>query len=66
MIRTNTATNKGDLYVHQDANWNVIGLTDLGGTLVERSVYKPYGEVTIQAETGYGDYDADGDVDATI
>lgn len=21
--------NKGDLYVHQDANWNVIGLTDL-------------------------------------
>ncbi len=22
---------KGDLYVHQDANWNVVGLTDLGG-----------------------------------
>ena len=26
---------KGDLYVHQDANSNVIGLTDLGGSLVE-------------------------------
>ncbi len=25
---------KGDLYVHQDANWNVIALTDLGGSLV--------------------------------
>ncbi len=27
---------KGDLYVHQDANWNVIGVSDLGGRLVEK------------------------------
>ena len=33
---------KGDLYVHQDANWNVVGLTDLGGHHVERYVYSPY------------------------
>jgi len=56
---------KGDLYVHQDANWNVIGLTDLGGHLVERYVLTPYGEVTVYQETGYGDRDGDGDVDAT-
>ena len=29
---------KGDLYVHQDANWNVIALTDLGSSVVERYV----------------------------
>lgn len=34
---------KGDLYVHQDANWNVVALTDLGGSVVERYVYTPYG-----------------------
>ena len=56
---------KGDLYVHQDANWNVIGLTDLGGSLVERYVYTPYGELTDHQETGYGDRDGDGDVDST-
>jgi RHS repeat-associated protein len=56
---------KGDLYVHQDANWNVIGLTDLGGSLVERYDYTPYGEVTVYQETGFGDYDGDGDVDST-
>ncbi len=62
---------KGDLYVHQAErdqggsvkDWNVIGLTDLGGSLVERSVYRPYVEVTVNQETGYGD--RDGDVDAT-
>ncbi|UCC29851.1 MAG: RHS repeat-associated core domain-containing protein [Phycisphaerales bacterium] len=53
---------KGDLYVHQDANWNVIGLTDLGGHLVERYVLASYGEVTVYQETGYGDYDEDYDV----
>ena len=49
---------KGDLYVHQDANWNVIALTDLGGSVVERYVYKPYGEVTVHQDTGYGDVDS--------
>jgi hypothetical protein len=57
--------NKGDLYVHQDANWNVIGMTDLGGSLVERHVYRPFGELTINHETSFGDRDGDGDVDST-
>jgi RHS repeat-associated protein len=56
---------KGDLYVHQDANWNVVGLTDLGGHLVERYVYSPYGELIVHQSTGYGDRDGDGDVDST-
>jgi hypothetical protein len=42
--------------VHQDANWNVIGLTDLGGRVVERFAYSPYGELTVSAETYFGDY----------
>ncbi len=56
---------KGDLYVHQDANWNVLGMTDLGGNLVERHVYTPYGELTVDQGTSFGDYDGDGDVDCT-
>ncbi len=56
---------KGDLYVHQDANWNVIGLTDLGGRLVERHLYTPYGELTVHQATGFGDRDGDSDVDST-
>jgi hypothetical protein len=55
----------GDLYVHQDANWNVIGLSDLAGRLVERYVYTPYGELTVHQLTGFGDRDGDGLVDAT-
>ncbi len=54
---------KGGLYVHQDANWNVIGLTDMGGSLVERYVNTPYGIMTVNQETGYGDRDGDGDGD---
>jgi RHS repeat-associated protein len=63
---------EGELYVHQaegdqggsPKDWNVVGLTDLGGRLVERYVYRPYGEVTVHQLGGYGDYDGDGDVDA--
>jgi RHS repeat-associated protein len=62
MIRV---TNKGELYVHQDANWNVIALTDLGGHVVERYIYRPYGEVVVHQDTSYGDYDGDQDVDLT-
>jgi RHS repeat-associated protein len=58
------AKDEGELYVHQDANWNVVGLTDLGGRLVERYVYRPYGEVIVHQLGGYADYDGDGDVDA--
>jgi len=56
---------KGDLYVQQDANWNVIGTTDLGRHVVERSVYTPYGELTVHQDTGFGDRDGDQDVDST-
>jgi RHS repeat-associated protein len=56
---------KGDLYVHQDANWNVIGLTDLGRHVVERYVYTPYGELSVYQDTSFGDRDGDGDVDST-
>jgi len=48
---------KGDLYVHQDANWNVVGLTDLGGSMAERHVYTPYGEPAVHQDTNYGDRD---------
>ena len=58
------AIDKGDLYIHQDANWNVIALTDLGGSVVERYVYTPYGQVTVHQETSYGDRDGDQDVDS--
>ncbi|MBI4719431.1 MAG: hypothetical protein HY763_16670 [Planctomycetes bacterium] len=57
--------NKGDLYLHQDANWNIIAATDLGGAVVERYVYTPYGELTVHQLTSYGDRDGDQDVDST-
>jgi RHS repeat-associated protein len=37
------------LYVMQDANWNVTGLVDTSGAVVERYVYSPYGVVTVLA-----------------
>lgn len=56
---------RGEMYLHQDANWNVLGATDLGGSVVERYVLTPYGILTANQETGFGDRDGDGDVDAT-
>ena len=38
---------KGDLYIYQDASWNVIGMTDLGVSLVERRQCNPYGQFTV-------------------
>jgi hypothetical protein len=35
---------KGQLFVHQDRTWNVIGKTDLSGNVVERYTYDPYGQ----------------------
>jgi RHS repeat-associated protein len=63
---------EGELYFHQaegdqggsPKDWNVVGLTDLGGRLVERYVYRPYGEVIVHQLGGYADYDGDGDADA--
>jgi RHS repeat-associated protein len=46
-------------------NWNVIALTDLGGKLVERYVYTPYGQVSVFQESGFGDREGDQDVDST-
>ena len=56
---------QGEYYVHQDANWNVIALTDMGGNVLERYEYTPYGQFTAHQVTGFGDRDGDGDVDAT-
>jgi RHS repeat-associated protein len=58
------AADKGDLYVHQDANFNVIGVTDLGGNFIERYVLEPYGELTVHQLSSYGDRDGDGEVDS--
>ena len=55
----------GEFYIHQDANWNVVGVTDLGGNVVERNVLTPYGQLTVDQKTAPGDYDGDGDVDST-
>ena len=57
--------NKGECYVHQDANWNVVALTDMGGNVLERYEYTPYGQFTVHEVTGFGDRDGDGVVDAT-
>ncbi|MBI4718262.1 MAG: hypothetical protein HY763_10690 [Planctomycetes bacterium] len=65
MSTTRMTGGKGDLYLHQDANWNVIAATDLGGAVVERYVYTPYGELTVHQLTSYGDRDGDQDVDTT-
>ncbi|MCP4589426.1 MAG: hypothetical protein GY842_01650 [bacterium] len=54
----------GRAYVHQDANWNVTSMTDLAGKVLERYYYSPYGEVEVVADTYFGDYDDDGDVDS--
>jgi RHS repeat-associated protein len=37
------------LYVMQDANWNVTGLVDRSGNVVERYIYSPYGVATAWA-----------------
>lgn len=58
------ANDKGDLYLCQDAIWNVPAATDLGGSAVERYVYTPCGELTVYQQTGNGDRDGEGDVDA--
>lgn len=35
------------LWVMQDANWNVVGLVNGSGTVVERYAYDPFGSVTV-------------------
>ncbi len=55
----------GYALVSQDANYNVTTLTDLGGRVLERVFYTEYGQPILESERYFGDYDADGDVDAT-
>jgi len=40
------------LYYHQDRQYNIIGLTDDAGNVVERYAYSPYGERRILAPDG--------------
>jgi len=49
-------TDHGYMIVNQDANWNVVAAVDLGGTVLERVYYSPYGQPTFNSETFFGDY----------
>ena len=42
-------------YPVQDANFNVVGLVDSAGTLLERYEYTPYGERTVYGRSGSDD-----------
>ena len=55
----------GRAYVHQDANWNVIALTDLKGATLERYYYSCQGQAEVTAETHFGHHNGNGFVDAT-
>jgi RHS repeat-associated protein len=55
---------QGRLYAHQDANWNVTGLTDLTGRVIEQYWYSPYGQLEAHVAAHPFDFDDDGDVDA--
>ncbi len=54
----------GRVYVHQDANYNVTGTTDLTARQIERNYYSPYGQLEVAVDSHPFDYDDDGDVDA--
>ena len=54
----------GVAFVHQDANYNVVALTDFAGKVLEHTYYTPYGIQTVDQETYWGDYDGDGLVTA--
>jgi RHS repeat-associated protein len=58
-------TKWGLQFLFQDANWNVIAVTDINGLPLERYYYTPYGQLTVDQYSHHGDYDGDGDVDAT-
>jgi RHS repeat-associated protein len=55
--------NMGRVYVHQDANYNVTGTTDLTARQIERNYYSPYGQLEVAVDSHPFDYDDDGDVD---
>jgi RHS repeat-associated protein len=53
VLRDRDATGGGTLserlWVQQDANWNVTALVNGSGSVVERYVYDPYGNVTVMS-----------------
>ena len=53
-----TGTGEGTHYYLHDANYNVTGVLNSSGAVVERYHYSPYGEVTIL----HGENDSDGSV----
>jgi RHS repeat-associated protein len=53
----------GTYWVHQDPNWNVMGLTTPSGIVAEEYNYTPYGRLLAKAHSVHGDVDSDGDVD---
>ena len=55
----------GVAWVHQDANYNVIALTDFASQTLEHTYYTPYGIQTVDQETYWGDADGDGLVTET-
>ena len=50
----------GVAWVHQDANYNVIALTDFASQTLEHTYYTPYGIQTVDQETYWGDADGNG------
>src|SRR5262249_18775795 len=48
------------LYVAQDANWNVTSVFDTSGTVQERYVYDPYGQITYYAVDANGNWTTSG------
>src|SRR6266851_10040651 len=50
ILRDRSTQNNGTLderlWVQQDANWNVAALVNSSGSVVERYIYDPYGQVT--------------------
>ena len=53
------------MFVFQDANWNVTATLNYDTVVVDRVHTKPYGEPTFDTYTINGDYDGDGDLDAS-
>jgi RHS repeat-associated protein len=52
VLRDRDADSNGSLeerlYAVQDANWNVTGVATAAGTVAERFVYEPYGDVSVR------------------
>jgi len=53
--QTNQCLCEDFYYPVQDANFNVVGLVDSAGTLLERYEYTPYGERTVYGRSGSDD-----------